>query len=97
MCPEAIENGKGPCGPVDYAADLWALASTAAVFRGFHSTFGQAAAVLHRRPQSVIVHRDGCAGAPPASKRRSLDALQHSLFCRAHEEGTGGRAGGLGS
>ncbi|KAH8044430.1 hypothetical protein JL720_17093 [Aureococcus anophagefferens] len=48
-----------------------------------------AAAVLHRRPQSVIVHRDGCAGAPPASKRRSLDALQHSLFCRAHEEGTG--------
>ena len=92
-------GGRGrAAGERAAAADLWALASTAAVFRGFHSTFGQAAAVLHRRPQSVIVHRDGCAGAPPASKRRSLDALQHSLFCRAHEDGTGDvPVGGVGS
>jgi len=25
MCPEAIENGRGPHGPVSYSADLWAL------------------------------------------------------------------------
>ncbi|KAH8076303.1 hypothetical protein JL721_296 [Aureococcus anophagefferens] len=80
-------RGGGRRGPLG-------LASTAAVFRGFHSTFGQAAAVLHRRPQSVIVHRDGCAGAA----RRNGGASAPRLFCRAHEEGTGDvPVGGLGS
>ncbi|KAH8063851.1 hypothetical protein JL722_3044 [Aureococcus anophagefferens] len=59
---------------------------------GFHSTFGQAAAVLHRRPQSVIVHRDAAPRRP--LKRRSLAA--HPLL--PHEEGTGNvPVGGVGS
>ncbi|KAH8096033.1 hypothetical protein JL720_3376 [Aureococcus anophagefferens] len=58
---DAAAEDRGGAARGERRAAALALASTAAVFRGFHSTFGQAAAVLHRRPQSVIVHRDGAA------------------------------------
>ena len=35
--------------------DLWALASTAKVFRSGESTFGMLASALHRRPAEAVV------------------------------------------
>ena len=79
--PDVTRRSRGDAAAVQAAlADLWALAGAKAVFRGFHSTFGQVAAVLRERPNSVVVHRAGCA-SEAAVARMTGAKLSKSLFC----------------
>lgn len=46
------------------AIDLWALASSAKLFRSGQSTFGQLAAAMHLRPEEVVVRDTSLAECP---------------------------------